>query len=1027
MTHPADPPTGGNSGTALVGKPPPLRVFISSGMGALAPYRHAAMEVCHRLGLSPMLMDDTAGQQATPEEASRQAVESCDVFVLLLGHRYGARPPGQRLSYTEMEYRWAVERPRIAVLPFVADPAFPWPPSDIDFGEDANYLAAFVQQIRSRHTVRGLAEPSVFREDLLIALSRFSAPQPGERTEGVEEIQRQTAGPPAPPVLRAPVPYVSATRFLGRADDLAVLDDWGRSPDPVMVIEAIGEAGKSALAWHWTRERALEAVPGLAGRLWWSFYDSPEPMIRVLRELVAYTSGRPDQQIARLDQAELIDQALTALHSRPYLVVLDGFERLLAVYRRVDPAALDDELAESDPRSLADPLAMAILARLTAAAPSKILISTRLMPNTLEDRFGRELPGVRRLRLAGLTDADTRALLTQVGVQGSGQAIASFFAPLGNHPLLVAVVAGLVGDYRPDPGGFDRWLADPAAGGSLDVPSFDLTQRRNHILTAALTDLPPRSRKLLDWMAALPGAISWDTMTAINPFQPTPPSPVEPYLAQLGSPPPYPEATEAQVWDWEAAADRLRRLAERETQERLAVWQESEPVKRAEAELDAAAKDLEDRGLVHWDRSSATYALHPIIRAYVNNQLEEANRAQSHHWVRDYFLHPTAEEQSQVTSIDELAPRIAVFEALVKVGRFGEASDTWAEFDDALVVSLGAYARISTLLAPLAFRGSLRVRGDLGLAYYFLGQYEEAISHNTVLLADSIGRGNAGETCICLARLTTSLRAAGSFAAANRCTELRAAINAITNEATDGSLCLTQAVQAVIQGQVKQALTFLDRAQSLGAPQDAPWFAEDLSYWRVYLAHVAGHFITRTEIADAVTRRHSWSFRRDLAELKADFLTRDGHLREALAAAREAEKLSYDAGLVVVPARTALLLARLGRTSEAAAAAEDALSLLPRLHTAQRPHYLLALAFQELGDSTQTAVQTIAAYRQAWADGPPNSHHWKLRDANNLLAALGTPVPVMQALRPDQARAPLEATIRAFIATLKAESQAEAS
>ena len=852
MTHPADPPTDGSSGTALAGKPPPLRVFISGGVGALAPYRQAAMETCHRLGLSPVLMDNVAGQQATLEDALRQAVESCDVFVLLLGHRYGVRLPGQRLSYTEMEYRWVAERPRIAVLPFVVDPAFPWPPSDIDFGADAADLAAFVEQVRSRHTVMGLAELSVFREDLIVALSRFSTPRAWARTEGDEEVQRQSSPPPAPLGLRALVPYVSATPFLGRADDLAVLDNWGRSPDPVMVVEAIGGTGKSALAWHWTRERAPEVVPGLAGRLWWSFYDSAEP-IRVLREIVAYTSGLPDQQIARMDEAELIDQALTALRSRPYLVVLDGFERLLFAYRRVDAATLQDELAESDLRSLADPLAATILARFTAAAPSKILITTRLMPNTLEDRFGRGLPGVGRLRLAGLTDTDTRALLARLGVHGSGQAIASFFAPLGNHPLLIALTAGLVSDYRPDPGGFDRWLADPAAGGSLEKLGFDLPQRRSRILSAALADLPPRSRKLLDYMAAFRGAISWDTLMAINPFKPSPPSPVEPNLAQLGPAPPYPEAAEAQVWDWEGAADRLRRLAERETQEQLTVWQESEPVKRAEAELAAAAKDLEDRGLVYWDRSSSTYALHPIIRAYAWSQLEAVDRTQAHHWVRDYFLHPTAEEHDQVTSIDELAPRIAVFEALVKAGRFGEASDAWAEVDDALVVSLGAYARISALLAPLAFRGSVRVRGDLGLAYYFLGQYEEAISHDTVLLADAIGRGDAGETCICLARLTTSLRAAGSFAAANRCTELRAAINAVTNEPTDGSLCLTQAVQAVMQGQVKEALTFFDRAERLGAPQDAPWFAEDLSYWRLYLALVADYSITQTEIADAVT------------------------------------------------------------------------------------------------------------------------------------------------------------------------------
>ena len=60
-------------------------------------------------------------------------------------------------------------------------------------------------------------------------------------------------------------------------------------------------------------------------------------------------------------------------------------------------------------------------------------------------------------------------------------------------------------------------------------------------------------------------------------------------------------------------------------------------------------------------------------------------------------------------------------------------------------------------------------------------------------------------------------------------------------------------------------------------------------------------------------------------------------------------------------------------------------------------------------------------------DGPPYSHHWKLRDANSLIATLAISVPIMQTLQPDQARAPLEATIRVFIATLKADNQAETS
>ncbi len=39
-------------------------------------------------------------------------VRSCDVFVLLLGWQYGARPAGSPFSYTHLEHRDAVESDR---------------------------------------------------------------------------------------------------------------------------------------------------------------------------------------------------------------------------------------------------------------------------------------------------------------------------------------------------------------------------------------------------------------------------------------------------------------------------------------------------------------------------------------------------------------------------------------------------------------------------------------------------------------------------------------------------------------------------------------------------------------------------------------------------------------------------------------------------------------------------------------------------------------------------------------------------
>jgi hypothetical protein len=139
---------------------------------------------------------------------------------------------------------------------------------------------------------------------------------------------------------------------------------------------------------------------------------------------------------------------------------------------------------------------------------------------------------------------------------------------------------------------------------------------------------------VVELLRGLGGAVTWTTLEAINPFRPEPPPAVKPDLSRL-RPPANPGDTAAyERWFDESTA--LEAKAD-ETRELLAAWRSSEPVLRATAQLGAALKDLEDRGLLWWDRSSNTYDLHPIIRAYAYEQLEDTDRVQANDRVRDHF------------------------------------------------------------------------------------------------------------------------------------------------------------------------------------------------------------------------------------------------------------------------------------------------------------------------------------------------------------------------------------------------------
>ncbi|GIM91676.1 DUF4062 domain-containing protein [Paractinoplanes toevensis] len=949
------------------------RVFVSSASGAVAPYRKAAVDVCHRLGLTPVFMEEFDPQRPAPADVCRDLVAGCDVFLLVLAHRYGSRPPGEARSYTELEYEWAVERPDLPVLVFVVDPAFPWSPLDVDSGPDAEALARFIGRVTTGHVVKAFDTVESFREDVLLAL------------RGHESAEPETGGRPLPPppAFHAFPPYVGSAPFTGREADLTALDAWGTSADPMLVVEAIGGTGKSALTWEWAVHRAPDTIDGLAGRLWWSFYDRSPSLTWFLREVLAYTTGRTPHSIRKLSRTDLAAQVLAALRSRPFLLVLDGFERLLNAYHEVDPSKIRDDEIEPAKRSMIDPLAEDVLRELTAAGPSKVLISTRLMPDAVIGRFGRQVTGVQHLRLPGLTDDDVVSLLDRLGVGGNRSAITGFFGRLDNHPLLAGIVAGMVRDYRPQPGDFGRWLADPAAGGRLALVELDLTQRRTHILAAATSGLSWSSQRLLSWISVLSGTVEWAAVEAINPLRPPPPEPL-------------------------ADAE--------ETERRATRWRSSEVVTRATTQLDRALRDLEERGLLWWDRGSNTYDMHPVIRSYVYDQLEAGDRVRANQAVRDYFQALPPEDTERATGVEDLRQTITIFRALVGAGLVANADELWARsLADILLVQLGAYSTATELLTPIASTGRTATRAALAVAYHLQGRHDEAIAQEGDLLADLLRAGIFGHARTSLARLTTVYRSNGQLAHAAEMLSLWAKMVTATGDkpAHDANLALARAEFGLLTGDTEQAGRGLAEAEQLRVQPNSPWHHGNLLLHRLELEFRETGRLPSIRLDRAESRLTSARHRIRLTALRLDSLLAEAEFDAAVPVAEFHERLSRNAGVDTAPAMLAYLLARTGRTDDAASAVEAVLHRLPRLRSNARPHRWLAEALFVLDRREQAIHHAGLAYRQAWADGPPYTFHWDLQAAGELLTRLGEDPPELA--RRARPAVPMRDEIVAFI------------
>ena len=1009
-------------------------MFISSATGALAPYRSAAVDVCHRLGFEPVNMEEFPPERPPPVDVCRRAVEACDILVLLLAHRYGSRPEGDERSYTEVEYDVACAS-GLALLAFVVDPDQPWPPRDID-RDGADALDRFVARVGKAHTIRRFGAVERFREDLILAL------RPYERAP-VEDGPASDAGLhplPSPPELHAVPRYVGGAPFTGRRDDLATLDAWAASDAPVMVVEAIGGTGKSALTWEWACRRAPTVIDGYAGALWWSFYEGSASMTRFLRELLAYTSRRPLDEVSALDRGELAAATLGALRARPFLVVLDGFERLLSAYHRFDPSKLRDDDVETSQRSLMEPQADEVVRALTSAGPSKLLISTRLLPDALETPAGRLAEGVARLQLPGLRDEDVVALLRRLDVRGDPREIATFFGRLGNHPLLIGVVAGLVRDYRPEPGNLHRWLADPTAGGVLKLPDLDLKQRRTHILAAGLAGLDPGHRRVLGWISVLGGAIDWPTIDAINPFRGDPPQPVRP-AAQALLPQPAefdhllvsldedrPPTREGELERWFARRRDAEEEAARATEAARVAWRASESVVRADAQLDVALLDLEQRGLLWWDRSSNTYDLHPIVRAHVHDELEERDRISANERVRDHFQALPPEDVATAQSVEDVRRTIAIYRALVGAGQHAAASGLYeARLDDVLMVRLGAYATVVELVGEL---NTDLARWCLSEAYHKLGRIEDGRAIDEALLRDALGvaRGRFADpdSVVSLIRnVGITFQDAGSLRMAGPCFVLADRVEAAAGGDKNAEGLFRHAYLERTRGRVAESLALLEIADTQPLPDSFPWYVGEVRLLRLRLACDAGDTVTEADVDAAEAGIEPWSNRVEFAAFRRELLTDANERERALDAALLVERLERGAGIEVLPAARASLLARLGRREEALAAVEDVIARLERVHPADRPHGHLADALAALGRADDAADHALQAYRQGWADGPPYAFHWDLRDARERLERLGVATPELPTVDPDSVRIPHEDEIRAYIAALEASSAGE--
>ena len=1035
--------------------------MISSTALDLPEHRNEAIHACSRLGFKPEAMEHLAACDMGAVQKSLEMVDNSDIYIGIYAWRYGWIPDGSDISITEMEFNRALERKqagKMEILIFLMHEDHPTTRKMVETDAEAQRkLEAFKTRACQGRIRKEFKSPEDLRGEILHALSELKLRQQTESGETPTPKFHPTSHIPKAPETYIAHPYtlLQSKNVVGRQAELNLLTDWvtrnQQVPADVRLfnVVAIGGMGKSALTWKWFNDIAPLELPKLAGRLWWSFYESDAHYENFIIRALAYTAGLSEQDSRSLPPPEREDSLFRCLDEQPFLLVLDGLERILLAYSRMDAAYMaDDDLDERTANQLAaayglpdniketylekhrlrrctDPRAGRFLRRLSQVRNSRILISTRLYPAELQSQTAQPLPGCYPLFLNGLKDDDALNLWREFGVSGARDELLPVFNAFGNYPLLLRALAGEIADYRPAPGDFSRWRK---ANPKFDPTRLDLKNAKTHVLQYALQGLGEVQKRVLHTLAAFRMPAGWETLEAlfnnaqaIETNQTSGAAAKNPLPAGEGrvresKTTPFLENTDDEIQE-----QTLRNAASLNHPHPNPLPRgegAKAPEDKAES-LDQILTELEDRGLVGWDRRANRYDLHPIVRGVVWAALADSARQEVYSQLYGYFdAAPRPPDWKQVETLEDLTPAIELYHSLIGLERYDDALAVFRNhLEKATLYRLSASRqRVEWLerFFPDGWQSLPRLSSprhrsftlnSLAQAYRLSGEPARA----TLLFHVKIGIDEAeqdeNEAATGLRNLSSTLRLSGQLRTAEMAAVRALALTrkntdnfrAGINERRRGFALATSGHNSAADTSLRRALAIFQAKQEQRSEGVVYSVLAQHQLWQRQAAAALPLAIRAG--SSAQVHRVEGDFIR-AARLQGEAALGIGNLKSAEESLHHALDRARKVNRVEEELPALIALAELHRRREDYATARDLLEQIwdaaehgpyPLLHADARN--VLAQIECDQGNTLAAIAAATRAYQLAWCDGPPYAYHFGLSNARRHLKALGAPEP----------------------------------
>ena len=964
-------------------------VAVSSTFTDLQAHRREVGDALARFDLFPKMMEfDGARADADVIESSLGLVRDSSAFIGIISHKYGQTPAcpdrnPEGLSISELEFDEAMKLGRPILLFVMADDH---PVTMADVEQDSNKLDKLnAFKTRAKKMRNGLEVNRIyetfdsvddFSKKSAIAVGRLNkllqhkpvAVTPSQKADTPDEQRLSN-----PPELHAVPRYMGSHKFVGRASELQILDEWAgeADPDPMLLFEAIGGSGKSMLTWEWITKHAVVARKTWTGRFWYSFYERGAQLTDFCREALAYTSGQPLETFKKMRIHELSERLIAELERQPWLLVLDGLERVLVAYHRIDAAQLRDEEADTvgdqigkrDPCAAIRPEDDDLLQQLALVKPSKILVTSRLTPRALINRSNTSIPGVRRELLSGLKPSDAETLMRSSGIRGASSVMRDYVQKnCGCHPLVIGVLAGLVNEHMPDRGNFDAWLDAPDDGRALNFADLDLVGKREHILEAAIRALSPEALQLLQTLSLLQRGANYELLSTLNPYLP-------------------PEMNSGD--------------------------DKSNPETRIAAKLlSETIRDLERRGLLQYDHSEQRYDLHPVVRGVAAGRMSKEEREARGGQVVNYFISQNPAAWDDVDSLEDLASSLQLVATLTQIGRFEAAFNLYrGGLSNALLFNCQADVEAQALLRPffpngwdgeiVLFDGEEQsiLLNCAALALNALAPLQALRLHERALCSDIACAGRAGDISGLLRNLTMHFINLGKLAVTERILILALDFAKAAHDTKQEFASMLELFNfSSFLGNHHRTLELWARLNRMGRNWPRNLYrlgsAEANFAWACHRQDELNEKIIE-EAEIWAGKGHNRQALRELAQLRGEFHLQRREKRSAVDSLVRAVRMAREVGQQCIAAEALLVIARLraGESFETCTEAE-------RLSGAQdRDQVYIAELWRELGDPGRAVSAARRAHDWAIADGEPYVFRYELNRSRALLEELGAELP----------------------------------